>query len=102
MGGVVYDASAALYYAITRQLFSLSLLVRLFDEYQIRERRQSPVNPMSRLSGCGTCRGSCSSQLAKQCGTCKASWFCSNQCMIEANHLSCPHGSEMGSVCIFR
>lgn len=100
--GVVYDASA-LHYAMYRTLFSLSLLVRLFDEYQLRVRRQPTLNPMARLMGCGNCRESlCKGRSTKKCNTCKSAWFCSEQCMIEARHNHCPHGAEMASVCIFR
>jgi hypothetical protein len=99
--GLMYDGSAAIY-GISRKLFSLSLLIRLYDEYQVKMRRQNSPNPMERLMGCGKCRGSCQGESSKKCPTCKAVWFCCNGCMVEANHKPCPHRKEMLSVCIFR
>eukprot|EP00571_Detonula_confervacea_P006355 CAMPEP_0172323846 /NCGR_PEP_ID=MMETSP1058-20130122/49757_1 /TAXON_ID=83371 /ORGANISM="Detonula confervacea, Strain CCMP 353" /LENGTH=193 /DNA_ID=CAMNT_0013039955 /DNA_START=542 /DNA_END=1120 /DNA_ORIENTATION=- len=51
--GLVLDASAA-QYAICRKIYSLSLLVKLFDEYQVKVRRTLPINPMERLMDAAT------------------------------------------------
>ena len=98
--GLMYDASAA-QFAIYRKVFSMSLLIKLFDEYQETHRRQPSKYPMERLFGCGHCRGSCQGQSAKKCQTCKVSWFCCERCMVDADHKPCPHGKEMDSACIF-
>ena len=99
--GLTYDGSAA-HYAISRKFLSLSLLIRLYDEYQVKICRQKSLNPMERLMGCGKCKGSCQGKSSKRCPTCKGVWFCCDGCMVAANHKPCPHRKEMSSVCIFR
>jgi hypothetical protein len=99
--GLLYDGSAA-YYGISRKLYSLCLLIRLYDEYQVQMRRQNSLNPMERLMGCGKCKGSCEGAPSKRCLTCKVVWFCCDGCMVAANHKPCPHRKQMLSVCIFR
>jgi hypothetical protein len=80
----------------------LTLLVKLFDDYQMKVRRQFSVNPLERLLGCGHCKRSCQVQSAKRCPTCKTSWFCCEGCMVGAGHERCPLGQECESKAIFR
>mmetsp|Transcript_20244 Transcript_20244/g.44025 ORF Transcript_20244/g.44025 Transcript_20244/m.44025 type:complete len:245 (+) Transcript_20244:446-1180(+) len=98
--GLVLDASAA-QYAICRKIYSLSLLVKLFDEYQVKVRRTLPINPMERLTGCRHCNHSCQEGSSKQCSVCKASWFCCDGCMVAAGHKRCPLNQECESKAIF-
>ena len=98
--GLVYDASVA-QYATSGKMFSLSLLVKLFDEYQAEVRRTVSINPMERLNGCGYCNRSCQGASSKQCSVCKTSWFCCEGCMIAARHKSCPLKQECDSNALF-
>jgi len=56
--GLVYDASVA-HFATSRKMFTLTLFVKLFDDYQYKIRSQLSINPMERLMGCRHCKGSC-------------------------------------------
>mmetsp|Transcript_567 Transcript_567/g.793 ORF Transcript_567/g.793 Transcript_567/m.793 type:complete len:236 (+) Transcript_567:229-936(+) len=67
--GKLYDASA-FYHANNWKSFALSLLVRLFDEYQYMIRRQPAISPLERLLGCKYCHRSCQHQSAKRCKVC--------------------------------
>jgi hypothetical protein len=98
--GHLYDASAV-QFAVSRKIFSLSLFVKLFDEYQKEVRRVPPANPYERLLGCRHCNGSCQSETAKLCSTCKVSWFCCRGCMTTAGHIRCPLGVEQDIKVIF-
>lgn len=91
--GRLYDASAV-QFTMSRKIFSLSLFVKLFDEFQIKVRRVLPSYPYERLMGCGHCSRSCQAEIAKVCSTCKVSWFCSKGCMTAAGHMRCPLGGQ--------
>ena len=99
--GLVYDASSV-HFATTRKIFGLCLLIKLFDEYQYKIRRQPSINPMERLMGCVHCRRSCQVPSAKKCPTCTAAWFCCEGCMVGAGHKRCPQNEACDSKAIFR
>ena len=98
--GHLYDASAV-QFAVSRKIFSLSLFVKLFDEYQVEVRRVSSRNPYERLIGCRHCDRSCQAETSKVCSTCKVSWFCCRGCMAAAGHIRCPLGEEQDIKVIF-
>lgn len=98
--GLAHDASAV-QYAMSRKMFSLALMVKLFDVYHEKIRRTPPKNPLERLQGCGHCRGSCQGVSSKQCTICKTSWFCCRGCMVAANHSRCPLMQAQESKALF-
>ncbi len=98
--GQLYDASA-IQFAVSRKIFSLSLFVKLFDEYQVQVRRVPSNNPYERLIGCRHCDRSCQTETSKVCSTCKVSWFCCRGCMTAAGHMHCPLGGEQDIKVIF-
>lgn len=98
--GQLYDASAV-QFAVSRKIFSLSLFVKLFDEYQTQIRRVPSTNPYERLTGCLYCKRSCQADTSKLCSTCKVSWFCCRGCMAAAGHMRCPLGREQDIKVIF-
>ena len=98
--GHLYDASAV-QFAVSRKIFSLSLFVKLFDEYQVQVRRVASKNPYERLVGCRHCDRSCEAETSKFCSTCKVSWFCCRGCMAAAGHMRCPLGGEQDIKVIF-
>ncbi len=98
--GHLYDASAV-QFAVSRKIFSLSLFVILFDEYQVQVRRVASKNPYERLVGCRHCDRSCQADTSKFCSTCKVSWFCCRGCMAAAGHMRCPLGVEQDMKVMF-
>lgn len=98
--GLMYDASVA-QFATVRKIYSLTLLIKLFDEYQVRVRRIPPTNPLERLLGCKHCDRSCQGGSSKVCSVCKISWFCCEGCMVAAGHKRCPLNQECEAKAIF-
>jgi hypothetical protein len=90
--GLARDASTVIY-LMTKKLYWLQLLVKLFDTYQYKVRRAVPANPIERLRGCDHCHQTCEDDEAIRCKTCEITWWCCQGCMEATSHGSkCPIG----------
>ena len=97
------DDVSTVTYAVIRKARILGLLIKLFDEYQKKVRRQLTLQPWERLHGCHYCHQGCESDLeAKKCHTCTVTWWCCKGCKKASAHgKNCPHGEPMHSAVIF-
>ena len=99
--GKILDASVGIY-ILVRRLYVMRLLVKLFDEYQLRVRRTISTNPLERLDGCTFCKQTCEADIALRCSVCEASWWCSPGCKDACGHgKHCPIGVASESRVMF-
>lgn len=99
--GVVREANQATYVLI-RQFYSLRLLIKLFDTYQLEVRRCWAQNPCERLMGCSACHQSCEGHEALKCDVCRVVWWCCNGCKMATDHgRKCPSGVRCESKALF-
>ena len=100
--GLVRDANAE-FWVVRRQLFALSVLVKLFDTYQEKVRRCLARQPYERLIGCTACNQTCEGNEATKCQTCRAAWWCCQGCKMASDHgRKCPQPGPCDSKVFFR
>ena len=99
--GLLREANQAIY-VLQRQMYSLGLLVKLFDTYQEEVRRCTAKNPYERLSGCVACHQTCEGGEATRCGVCQITWWCCQGCKSTTEHGGkCPYGAACDAKCLF-
>jgi hypothetical protein len=100
--GALIDASIAMY-MLERKITFLSLLIKLFDTYQLQVRRMETTMPYERLLGCRHCRQTCeNSDEAIKCKICTVVWWCCQGCKAASEHgRNCPNGRPMDAKVLF-
>ena len=99
--GLFLDGSVAVH-ALNKKVYSLYLLIKLFEFYQQMIRGVFPLHPYGRLKGCEYCHQTCEEDGAVRCRTCEVIWWCCQGCQEASEHgQKCPVGQPVESKVLF-